>query len=182
MIENNIILIEDKDLYLDKKAFIDIVNSQYQNCNIYVGFCELGYCVRMKKDIKKGELIYTFKGPTISFDETKTSGIMECMSLQYGFDKYIDTEAPGRFVNHSCEPNTGIIDDFDLVALEDIPIHSEIRFDYSTTMDEDYYQMECKCGKPSCRKVVTDFKLLPEETRKRYLDLNIVMNFIKAQY
>lgn len=85
---------------------------------------------------------------------------MECMPLQYNNDKYIDTEAPGKFVNHSCEPNAGIKDDFNLIALEDIKLHEEIRFDYLTTMDEDSYEMECKCNMPTCRKVVPDFKYL----------------------
>lgn len=182
MEQQNQIMIEDKELHIDKKTFIDIVNSQHFNHTIYVGICELGYCVRAKRIIKKGEVIYTFKGEVISFEETKTRGETECMSLQFEQDKYIDTEAPGRFVNHSCEPNTGIRNNFDLVALEDIAIHDEVRFDYSTTMDENHYQMECKCGKPTCRKIVTDFKLLPLETRKKYLALDIVLDFIKRQY
>lgn len=179
---NNFINIEDKDLQISKKAFVDIVNSQLTLDTILVGISELGYCVRAKRDIKKGELIYTFKGETINFDDTKTRGEMECMSLQYDVDKYIDTEAPGKYVNHSCEPNAGIKNNFDLVALEDIKLHEEIRFDYSTTMDEDSYEMECKCGKSSCRKLVTDFKYLPNEIRKKYLDLGIVMKFIELKY
>ena len=176
------LIIEDKDLHIDRKTFVEIVNNQIKNDKILVGISQLGYCIRAKRDIKKGEVIDTFCGSIIPFEETKKAGEEECRALQIGPNKYINTEAPGRFVNHSCEPNAGITNDLDLIAIEDIPMHTEIRFDYSTTMDEDHYQMECKCGKPSCRKVVTDFKLLPEETRKRYLDLNIVMNFIKAQY
>lgn len=158
------------------------LNKAYQNRNIYISECELGLCVRAKRNLKKGEIIYTFSGPTISFIETISRGETECMSLQYDIDKYLDTEAPGKYINHSCEPNAGIINDFDLIALEEIPPHTEIRFDYSTTMDEDHFRMECKCAKPSCRKEVTDFKLLPLEVRTRYLNSKIVMSFIKKQY
>lgn len=172
-------IVENKELFLDQKTFVDIVNSQYNNENIYVGFCELGYCVRAKKNILQGEFIYSFQGPIIDFNETTTRGETECMSLQFDQNKYIDTAAPGRFVNHSCEPNAGIFNDFDLYALDNIGIHEEIRFDYSTTMDENHYQMECKCGKPSCRKVVTDFILLPEKTKDNYLKMGIVMKFIQ---
>jgi hypothetical protein len=72
---DNLVPIEDKDLHLDRKSFIEIVNSQYSNDNIYVGICELGYCVRARRIIKAGEAVYTFKGETISFEETKTRGI-----------------------------------------------------------------------------------------------------------
>lgn len=178
----NELLIEDKELYITKKAFVDIVNSQLALDTILVSVCELGYCVIAKRDISKGELIYTFKGETISFNETKTRGEMECMSLQYGIDKYIDTEAPGKYINHSCEPNAGIKNNFNLVALEDIKLHDEIRFDYSTTMDEDSYEMDCRCNKPTCRKKVTDFKYLHIDLQKKYIDLDIAMDFIKSQY
>lgn len=171
-----------KGLRLDKNDFLEMINGQNDNNNIYVGTCELGYCVRANRYIKKGEYIYTFNGITIDFAETTTRGEWECMPLQYGDDKYIDTEAPGMFVNHSCEPNAGIKGNFDLIAIVDIPIHEEIRFDYSTTMDEDHYQMECKCGKPSCRNIVTDFKKLPIEVREKYLQFHVVMPFISKKY
>ena len=176
------IFVEEKDLYVDKKAFLEIINNQYENDNIYVGISELGLCVKAKRNIKIGEIIYVFTGPTISFSVTKERGVQECMSLQYDFDKYVDTEAPGMYVNHSCDPNSGIQQNFNLVALKNILIHEEIRFDYSTTMDENSYTMECKCGKPVCRGLVTDFKLLPDLVKKNYIDLDVVSDFIKKQY
>ncbi|HUI28979.1 MAG TPA: SET domain-containing protein-lysine N-methyltransferase [Candidatus Acidoferrales bacterium] len=174
--------IKEKNIYSQEKALIKHINDQFTSRSIYVSICELGYCVRTKRSIKKGEIIYRFNGPTISFDETIRRGETECMSLQYDHDRYIDTEIPGKFINHSCEPNAGIINDFDLIALEDLKVHTEIRFDYSTSMDEDHFQMKCECGKPNCRKIVTDFKLLPDETKMNYLKAGIVMSFIRKQY
>lgn len=173
---------EEKELYLDRQTHLDILIHQDADPNIYVGFCNLGYCIRAKRNISEGEFIYRFAGRTISFLETTTRGECECMSLQYEKDKYIDTEVPGRFVNHSCEPNAGLFQNFDLKAIVDIPIHHEITFDYSTSMDEDHYQMECLCGTPSCRKIVTDFKLLPSSVQRYYLNKGIVMDFIKNKY
>ena len=57
----------------------------------------------------------------------------------------------------------------------------EIFYDYSTTMDEDSWTLQCKCGSQNCRKIVKDFKFLPQELQKKYLELNIVQNFIKKQ-
>jgi SET domain-containing protein len=167
---------------MDNKSILERINKEFNSPNIYISECELGFCVRAKRDLRKGEIIYTFQGPEISFEETLTRGETECMSLQFDFNRYIDTVAPGMYINHSCEPNTGIINDFDLMTIEQIPNHTEIRFDYSTTMDENHYQMECKCGRPSCRKIVTDFKLLPSYVKEQYLKLNIVMSFIRMQY
>jgi hypothetical protein len=171
---------EGQGAYLDPKSIVEILN--YQNDpapTLYVSVCELGNCVCARHDIKAGEFIYRFTGPVIDFYETTTRGEYECMCLQYDYDRYIDTEAPGRFVNHSCEPNAGIVNDFDLVALQDIAAHAEITFDYSTTMDEDHYQMECLCRTPSCRGRVTDFKLVPPAIRLGYLSKGVVMSFIR---
>ena len=39
--------------------------------------------------------------------------------------------------------------------------------------------MLCDCKAPSCRGVIEDFDLLPDEIREKYLDLNIVQTFIR---
>jgi hypothetical protein len=148
----------------------------------YVDKGKLGNGLFARYPIREGEIIYRFSGKTIDFKEAASRGDKECWSLQIDKDTYIDTEAPGCYANHSCEPNAGIKNIVELIALRDIPADAEIRFDYSTTMDEDYYQMNCDCGCQTCRKVVTDFKWLPAATRERYLRQGIVMEFIARQY
>ena len=54
----------------------------------------------------------------------------------------------------------------------------EIRFDYSTSMEEQSFTMRCLCGAPECRHMIADFSSLPAEVRDRYLKLEIVMGFI----
>jgi len=100
------------------------------------------------------------------------------MAIQVGPDRYIDTLAPGVFANHSCAPNAGVRNDRDLVALRDIPPGEEIRYDYSTTMDEKSFTMVCRCGAPGCRQVVTDFADLPAAIQDFYLSQRLVMSFI----
>jgi hypothetical protein len=93
----------------------------------------------------------------------------------------MDLEKPGRYVNHSCVPNAGIKQHTQLVALRDISRGEEICYDYSTTMHENHWTMICKCGAPGCRKIVRDFRSLPEPLQRRYLDLEIVQPFIMLQ-
>jgi hypothetical protein len=131
-----------------------------------------------RRAIRKGEILLAFGGPLIDFAETKRRGASECMAIQVGPGQYIDTQAPGVFVNHSCAPNTGIRNDRDLIALHDIPLGEEIRFDYSTTMDEKSFTMRCRCGAPGCRQVVTDFAELPAAVQEYYLCRGLVMSFI----
>jgi hypothetical protein len=84
------------------------------------------------------------------------------------------------FVNHSCEPNAGLnIQGMDVVllAIRDIEPDEEIYFDYSTTMDEDDFEMICHCKKPSCRKVIRDFKHLPADRKRFYLSKGVVPEY-----
>jgi uncharacterized protein len=149
---------------------------------VYVGEGDLGKGLFARKPIKKGSLIYIFQGPIINFLQAKQKGEKECYPLQIDHDRYIDIEPPGCFSNHSCEPNAGIRNQIELTALRNIEEDEEIRYDYSTTMDEDHFTMPCRCGTPTCRGVVADFKLLSLLLQKTYLSLGIVMEFISRKH
>ncbi len=144
----------------------------------FIEHCDVGLGVFAARDLAAGDVILEIDGPIIDFAETKRRGPRECMAIQIGYDRYIDTQAPGVFVNHSCDPNAGIRDDKYLVALRPIPRGREIRFDYSTTMEEQSFTMQCLCGAPGCRQVVQDFSTLPSEISSRYVAEGIVMSFI----
>jgi hypothetical protein len=103
-------------------------------------------------------------------------------TVQIGPRHYIDVEPPGLYTNHSCQPNTGVKNDTVLVALRDISADEELRFDYSTTMSEREWTMQCRCGSAQCRGVIEDFHLIPERVKQRYLALGIVQRFIVDEY
>jgi hypothetical protein len=69
-----------------------------------------------------------------------------------------------------------------LIALKPIPAGEEIRFDYSTTMSEDHWTLECRCGEPDCRGLVKDFHLLPSVLQEQYVERGIVQTFILHQW
>jgi hypothetical protein len=162
-------------LLAEKRAF---VKDHYSNATFYIDECDVGLGVFANRDIQPGEVILAFGGPVIDFDETKRRGPWECMAVQIGPNQYYDTQPPGVFVNHSCDPNAGIRDNRDLVARRQIRKGNEIRFDYSTTMEEHSFTMGCLCGAPRCRHVVADFSTLPLNVQERYLAERVVMSFI----
>jgi hypothetical protein len=154
------------------------LKQQYSTETFFIGQCEVGVGVFANREIPRGELIMAIDGPVIDFAETKRRGRQEHMAIQIAYNNYIDTRPPGVFVNHSCEPNAGIIRNKYLVALRDISKGQEIRYDYSTTMEDRSFTLRCRCGSPGCRKVVRDFSTLPMAIRERYITQGIVMSFI----
>ena len=85
-----------------------------------------------------------------------------------------------EFLNHSCEPNAGLKDAVTLIAIRDIKAHEEILFDYSTCICGDWI-MKCSCGSVSCRGIIGDFKYLPYEIQRKYIDMVIVPSWILKQ-
>jgi uncharacterized protein len=165
---------------LGEVAAHDIISTTMED--VYVADGNLGKGLFAAKKIKKGRVICVFQGEIIDFHAAVAKGEKQCYPLQIDANRYVDLVDPGCFANHSCEPNAAVRNDFELVALFDIPEHAEIRYDYSTTMDEDFFTMPCRCGSPICRGVVTDFKFLPSELQRQYLKHGLVMSFIARKF
>lgn len=124
------------------------------------------------------ETIFFVTGPIVNFEECIRLPDGGANTFQIGLDAYVDPGYPGRFINHSCEPNAGLVDDTCVIALRQINPGEEIRYDYSTALLERYWVLDCHCGSPRCRGSVGDFDALPERTQQYYLRLGIVQPFI----
>jgi hypothetical protein len=76
--------------------------------------------------------------------------------------------APADYVNHSCEPNCGIVGSCLLVTRRDVLAGEELCFDYAMSDTNDYDEFVCECGAESCRRLITggDWKL--PELQARY--------------
>ena len=153
----------------------------------YIMETSLGKGIFAVRSIKRNEEILRFKGPIVTGKQGmkldfERFGKRLGNSLQIKKDRYIYLEDPGRLVNHSCKPNSGIKEDKTLVAIRNIKKGEEIRYDYSTTIDEDDWSMKCKCGEKNCRKIIKDFRYLPKKIREKYLKLGIVQKFISKKF
>jgi hypothetical protein len=132
-------------------------------------------------DIPANQVVLIFTGELLELDEVLASGRDECYPLQVGPTTYLDLDARSRIVNHSCAPNAGIRSDRILVALREIRAGEEICYDYSTTMSERRWTMDCACRAPGCRGTVGDFHELPIDLQQHYLRHGVVQSFIVAE-
>ena len=130
-----------------------------------------------KHDLQQGTVITTLKGRKVNFQATLALS-EESHALQTGFDRYLICGAPFIYANHSCNPNTAINDELRMFCLKNIAAGQELLWDYSTSMLERHWNMSCSCKEERCRKIVTDFDLLPRQIQDEYLKAKIVMPFI----
>jgi uncharacterized protein len=125
-----------------------------------------------------GETILCFKGNIVDLDEVDDHG----KYLQVGKRLFLGSSGEiDDFVNHCCEPNCGVAlrqGNILLMSIREIQPNEELTFDYSTWMAYDYWEMDCICGNTHCRKKIKDFKYLPRELRQKYIDLNVVPDYV----
>lgn len=145
---------------------------------VRIGDTDVGRGVFVARDFTAGEEILRLRGRLIDFAATLAKGDRECDAFQIGPGCYLDLEPPAKFLNHSCDPNTGVRDVLRLVALREIKAGQEIRFDYSTTMDENHWELACLCGSPRCRGIIRDFKWLPSDWKLQLIRMEVVPEFI----
>ena len=146
-----------------------------------------GKGVFANKKFRSGEIIFEFHGKFFTYEKLPTPyNEVEDHYVQIGKSLYMGPSGGiDDFFNHSCAPNTGLKINGKkvfLIAIEDIMSGDEITWDYSTTMDEDDWEMDCECGSKNCRGRIRDFKYLPQDTRKRYLELGIVPEYISEKF
>lgn len=151
---------------------------------IYVSESTLGLGLFAKVQIEPRNPIFYLTGRWIDFEEAVAAEYGE-HSIQVGLDRYVSTHStaryphsPARYLNHSCSPNAGFVDEIRLIALNRIYPGEEICFDYSTTMLERYWELDCMCSSSECRGRIRDFDLLPQSIQQHYINLGIVPDYI----
>ena len=137
-----------------------------------------GKGVFTREHYEPGETILCFKGDIVGLDEVEDHG----RYLQVGRRVFMGASGDiDDFVNHSCEPNCGVAmrrGKIVLISIRDIKPKEELTFDYSTWMAYDYWEMDCMCENTHCRKKIKDFKYLSKELKQKYIDLNVVPDYV----
>jgi uncharacterized protein len=92
-------------------------------------------------------------------------------SIQVDDDLYLvsaETPEPGDMLNHSCEPNCGLVGQSLVVAMRDIAPGEELSFDYAMCDASDYDEFRCLCGVAACREVVTGSDWRDPDLQEKY--------------
>ncbi|MBW2991512.1 SET domain-containing protein-lysine N-methyltransferase [Candidatus Woesearchaeota archaeon] len=126
------------------------------------------------ENIKKDELMVVFGGYVMSVGEWRAlpdDVREEVIQIHENFligAKKTEELGDGDYVNHSCNPNTGIKGQVVLVAMRDIEKDEEITFDYATVVSGIDFKMKCNCGSKNCRKIMTSDDWKKPELQKKY--------------
>jgi SET domain-containing protein len=154
---------------------------------IVIGDCKHGKGVFATEHINAGGKILQFEGSVVSPEELPNPySAANDYYLQIGERIFLGPSGGiDDYVNHSCCPNTGVLFDsgnIKLVAITPIPSGSEITFDYSTTMENFWWEMDCSCGSANCRRKIKNFMDIGPEIQARYIQLGVVPHYILKHF
>jgi hypothetical protein len=125
-----------------------------------------GRGVFAQEAIVRGRRILEFQGRILATSELTD----DLLAMQVGPDEWLcsDGSLLDDCVNHACDPNAGFLDGAPILyALRDIAAGEEIGWDYSTSIGEPGWTLECRCGSPLCRGVVRSWPELTPAQRER---------------
>lgn len=126
---------------------------------------QIGYGIFASKFIPRGTVVWT----NCKMDRLYTLKEIENLPSQYWevVHKYAYVNAEGYFVlcwdngryeNHSCEPNTLMLNQHCDIAIRDIHPGEEITCDYGSL--NLYYDLKCFCKSAQCREIISGKDLL----------------------
>jgi uncharacterized protein len=130
------------------------------------------------KKIRKGEAVSRLGGIVVTEQElaarleerarTRLVPYIDSIIFDDGLHLILPLDQPNHFANHSCDPNLWWGENLTLVARREINSAEELTNDYGTSSGDPRWKMECYCGSPLCRQVVTGEDWLRADLRKRY--------------
>ena len=109
--------------------------------------------------LQPGQLVMRITGQVID-DPSYSSRY--CIDLGKG--RSLEPDAPGAFLNHSCNPNCELIlgngNKVELRAKMAINTNQELTIDYAWEAEADPHP--CRCGSVKCRRYIVDATELPK--------------------
>ncbi len=104
------------------------------------------------RDFKKGETILKWDtSETLTEEQVKDLSNDDKKYVYLIDGKYTVQQVPARYINHSCDPNTAVIN-FSDVAIKDIKKNDEITSDCSPSKVTE--TITCKCGSKKCKGII----------------------------
>jgi hypothetical protein len=121
-----------------------------------------GEGLRTTIPISRGVAVIRFGGCLFHISARHAGNVMRststCLSEDVFLAEPVDScKDMSDYINHSCDPNLGMIDAITLFAVRDIAAGEELVIDYSFWEGDMSWQLkhECNCGGRACRKRVT---------------------------
>jgi len=109
-------------------------------------------------DLDTGVVVEKFVGEIKSYTDVPAEEKIYALWVDYP-DKYLIPQPNARYANHSCDPNSTINKNKEIVTLRPIKAGEQITFVYNVAEEDGYWDplwtFQCFCGSANCMKTVS---------------------------
>ena len=139
------------------------------------------------RDFRRGEILWIIDDHDIKIPLEEYRAMDALRRHKFNTYSYMDVQRrvivpwdEGKYVNHSCEPNSTALVQFDniSVALRDIRAGEEIVEDYSCYYGH-FESFTCQCGSARCRGLVSGDEAYEADLRLDLDDMATVINALE---
>lgn len=113
-------------------------------------------------DIRSGSILLRFGGMIFKKQARYNGEVMRSTSTFLAEDIILAEPSSGQkdssdYLNHSCDPNLGMLDAVCIKAIRDIRTGEELTVDYAFWEGDNDWKLksECRCGSRQCRISIT---------------------------
>lgn len=113
-------------------------------------------------NIEKGKVVIIWGGEVVTVEEFLSGKGLSHTNVAIDENLYLvsssyETTGVDDYLNHSCDPNPWLADEFTLIAKRNIEAGEELTMDYAIELLDENYVMNksCGCKAQNCRKVIT---------------------------
>jgi hypothetical protein len=131
-------------------------------------------------EMPAGEVVARLGGHTVTDAELSlllaaavsqdAPGYVDTITVDEDAHLVLPDGAPVHFLNHSCDPNVWHVDAFTIATRRHVNAGEELTIDYATHSGLSTFRMDCSCGSPRCRAVITGDDWRLDVLRERYGD------------
>jgi uncharacterized protein len=93
---------------------------------------------------------------------------IDCITVDDDLHLILPPRRPNGYGNHGCDPNLWWTGSYTQVARRDIAPGEELTTDYAASTGVAEFRMNCACGSPLCRNVVTGIDWQRADLQHRY--------------
>jgi hypothetical protein len=118
-----------------------------------------GKAVFARELIEPGEVVAVWSGRLVSAEELDDlPEDIRRHTVQVEESLYLASlmpDEPPDYINHACDPNSGLDGQITIVAMQTINPGEEVTIDYAMCDGSPYDEFDCACGSTRCRGRVT---------------------------
>src|SRR4029079_15636754 len=131
-----------------------------------------GKAIFARESIEPGEVVGVWSGRLIAaedLDDLSEEIRRHTVQVEGGlYLASLTAHEPPDYINHSCDPNSGLAGQITIVAMRAIEPGEEVTIDYAMCDGSPYDEFECACGSHRCRIRVTGDDWRDASLWKRY--------------